>query len=308
MRLRLRGGVDVQGQRQAQAGRGRRGRLGRIEALKLAITFDRLRLEEKELQKEAEKAGCKSELIDVQEALVQRHRQEDQQRLRGRRPPEVHQLLPLASSCTRILENFGIHVINIDQGLRGVREQAGHLDAPRQGRRPDPEDLRRALLRVGLRDGREAGLPGGDQAFHGELGEDGGHREGAADPGDDSRVPGVDAEPGGAHVLPPGVRQEAAAGHQADSRRRRGDRLGLQERPEGGVAHQRSEGRHHHGLQAEQGDRGHHPQGSEGGRAGASSASTPWSRRTTATPSTRSTTPSSSRARRRPQSTGSPRR
>jgi hypothetical protein len=33
--------------------------------LKLSITFDRLRLEEKELKNEAEKMGCKSELIDV---------------------------------------------------------------------------------------------------------------------------------------------------------------------------------------------------------------------------------------------------
>ena len=33
--------------------------------MKLSITFDRLRLEEKELKNEAEKMGCKSELIDV---------------------------------------------------------------------------------------------------------------------------------------------------------------------------------------------------------------------------------------------------
>ena len=33
--------------------------------MKLSITFDRLRLEEKELRKEAVKAGCKTELIDV---------------------------------------------------------------------------------------------------------------------------------------------------------------------------------------------------------------------------------------------------
>jgi len=79
--------------------------------LKLAITFDRLRLEEKELQKEAEKAGCKSELIDVRKLSFN----VTGKKLNGsfgdivlQRCISYYRSIFLA----RILENFGIHVIN----------------------------------------------------------------------------------------------------------------------------------------------------------------------------------------------------
>ena len=79
--------------------------------MKLAITFDRLRLEEKELQKEAEKAGCKSELIDVRKLSFN----VTGKKLNGsfgdivlQRCISYYRSIFLA----RILENFGIHVIN----------------------------------------------------------------------------------------------------------------------------------------------------------------------------------------------------
>jgi [lysine-biosynthesis-protein LysW]---L-2-aminoadipate ligase len=79
--------------------------------LKLAITFDRLRLEEKELQKEAVKAGCKSELIDVRKLSFN---------VTGKKINNGFGDIVLQRCISyyrsiflaRILENFGIRVIN----------------------------------------------------------------------------------------------------------------------------------------------------------------------------------------------------
>ena len=79
--------------------------------MKLAITFDRLRLEEKELQKEAVKAGCKSELIDVRKLSFN---------ITGKKINNGFGDIVLQRCISyyrsiflaRILENFGIHVIN----------------------------------------------------------------------------------------------------------------------------------------------------------------------------------------------------
>jgi [lysine-biosynthesis-protein LysW]---L-2-aminoadipate ligase len=79
--------------------------------LKLAITFDRLRLEEKELKKEAEKAGCKSELIDVRKLAFN---VTDKKLTAGFGDIVLQRCISYYRSAflTRILENFGIHVIN----------------------------------------------------------------------------------------------------------------------------------------------------------------------------------------------------
>ncbi len=79
--------------------------------MKLAITFDRLRLEEKELQKEAQKAGCKSELIDVRKLSFN---------ITGKKMGNGFGDVVLQRCISyyrsiflaRILENFGVHVIN----------------------------------------------------------------------------------------------------------------------------------------------------------------------------------------------------
>ncbi|HVC26750.1 MAG TPA: lysine biosynthesis protein LysX [Nitrososphaerales archaeon] len=79
--------------------------------MKLAITFDRLRIEEKELKREAEKAGCKSELIDVRKLAFN---------VTGKRVRNGFGDVVLqrcisyyrSAFLTRILENFGIQVIN----------------------------------------------------------------------------------------------------------------------------------------------------------------------------------------------------
>ena len=79
--------------------------------MKLAITFDRLRIEEKELKKEAEKAGCKSELIDVRKLAFN---------VTGKKVKNgfgdivLQRCISYYRSLflTRILENFGIQVIN----------------------------------------------------------------------------------------------------------------------------------------------------------------------------------------------------
>lgn len=79
--------------------------------MKLAITFDRLRLEEKELQKEAEKAGCKSELIDVRKLSFN---------ITGKKINNGFGDVVLQRCISyyrsiflaRILEHFGIKVIN----------------------------------------------------------------------------------------------------------------------------------------------------------------------------------------------------
>jgi [lysine-biosynthesis-protein LysW]---L-2-aminoadipate ligase len=79
--------------------------------LKLAITFDRLRIEEKELQKEARKMGLASELIDVRKLSFN---------VTGKRVTNGFGDVVLqrcisyyrSAFLTRILENFGIQVIN----------------------------------------------------------------------------------------------------------------------------------------------------------------------------------------------------
>jgi len=79
--------------------------------LKLAITFDRLRLEEKELQKEAEKAGCKSELIDVRKLSFNVTGKKINN---GFGDVVLQRCISYYRSIflARILENFGIKVIN----------------------------------------------------------------------------------------------------------------------------------------------------------------------------------------------------
>ena len=79
--------------------------------MKLAITFDRLRLEEKELQKEAVKAGCKSELIDVRKLsfnVTGKKLNNGFGDIVLQRCISYYRSIFLA----RILENFGIRVIN----------------------------------------------------------------------------------------------------------------------------------------------------------------------------------------------------
>src|SRR5438477_8434862 len=59
--------------REAEVRRTRRRRLGRViirTMIKLAITFDRLRWEEKKLKAEAEKLGCETELIDARKLAL----------------------------------------------------------------------------------------------------------------------------------------------------------------------------------------------------------------------------------------------
>ena len=79
--------------------------------MKLAITFDRLRLEEKELQKEAEKAGCKSELIDVRKLSFN---VTGKKLTNGFGDIVLQRCISYYRSIflARILENFGIRVIN----------------------------------------------------------------------------------------------------------------------------------------------------------------------------------------------------
>ncbi|HUK75575.1 MAG TPA: lysine biosynthesis protein LysX [Nitrososphaerales archaeon] len=79
--------------------------------MKLAITFDRLRLEEKELQKEAEKAGCKSELIDVRKLSFD---VTGKKISNGFGDVVLQRCISYYRSIflARILENFGVHVIN----------------------------------------------------------------------------------------------------------------------------------------------------------------------------------------------------
>ena len=79
--------------------------------MKLSITFDRLRLEEKELKSEAEKAGCTTELIDVRKLAFN---------VTGKRvwngfgDVVLQRCISYYRSAflTRILENFGLNVIN----------------------------------------------------------------------------------------------------------------------------------------------------------------------------------------------------
>ena len=79
--------------------------------MKLSITFDRLRLEEKELQKEAEKAGCKSELIDVRKLSFNVTGKKINN---GFGDVVLQRCISYYRSVflARILENFGVHVIN----------------------------------------------------------------------------------------------------------------------------------------------------------------------------------------------------
>jgi [lysine-biosynthesis-protein LysW]--L-2-aminoadipate ligase len=79
--------------------------------LKLTITFDRLRLEEKELEKEAQDEGCKAELVDVRKLAfnVTAKRAAD-----GFGDVVLQRCISYYRSAflTRILENFGVRVIN----------------------------------------------------------------------------------------------------------------------------------------------------------------------------------------------------
>ncbi len=79
--------------------------------MRLTITFDRLRLEEKELQKEAEKAGCKSELIDVRKLSFD---VTGKKISNGFGDVVLQRCISYYRSIflARILENFGVHVIN----------------------------------------------------------------------------------------------------------------------------------------------------------------------------------------------------
>jgi [lysine-biosynthesis-protein LysW]--L-2-aminoadipate ligase len=82
-----------------------------VGSLKLTITFDRLRLEEKELEKEAQDAGCKSELVDVRKLAfnVTAKGAAD-----GFGDVVLQRCISYYRSAflTRILENFGVRVIN----------------------------------------------------------------------------------------------------------------------------------------------------------------------------------------------------
>lgn len=79
--------------------------------MKLGITFDRLRLEEKELQKEAVKAGLKTELIDVRKLTFNLTAKRVNN---GFGDVVLQRCISYYRSAflTRILENFGIRVIN----------------------------------------------------------------------------------------------------------------------------------------------------------------------------------------------------
>jgi [lysine-biosynthesis-protein LysW]---L-2-aminoadipate ligase len=79
--------------------------------VKLSITFDRLRWEEKELMTEAEKAGCKVELIDVRKLSFQVTAKKVRN---GFGDLVLQRCISYYRSLflTRILENFGIEVIN----------------------------------------------------------------------------------------------------------------------------------------------------------------------------------------------------
>ena len=72
---------------------------------------------------------------------------------------------------TRILENFGLHVINTSKVSEVCGNKLDHLDGPGKGGRPDPEDIRRALLRVGRsRRPRQLGYPVVMKPFVGSWG------------------------------------------------------------------------------------------------------------------------------------------
>ena len=79
--------------------------------MKLSITFDRLRLEEKELQKEAVKAGCKSELVDVRKLSFNVTGKKINN---GFGDVVLQRCISYYRSVflARILENFGVRVIN----------------------------------------------------------------------------------------------------------------------------------------------------------------------------------------------------
>ena len=79
--------------------------------MKLAITFDRLRVEEKELKKEAERAGCKSELIDVRKLSFN---VTGKKLTNGFGDVVLQRCISYYRSAflTKILENFGIKVVN----------------------------------------------------------------------------------------------------------------------------------------------------------------------------------------------------
>ncbi len=79
--------------------------------MKLSITFDRLRIEEKELKEEAEKAGCKTELVDVRKLAFD---VTAKKLYNGFGDIVLQRCISYYRSIffTRILENFGVRVVN----------------------------------------------------------------------------------------------------------------------------------------------------------------------------------------------------
>jgi hypothetical protein len=79
--------------------------------LKLSITFDRLRLEEKDLMTEAEKAGLKTELVDVRKLAFN---VTAKRIANGLGDAVLQRCISYYRSAflTRILEGFGVLVIN----------------------------------------------------------------------------------------------------------------------------------------------------------------------------------------------------
>ncbi|HUI00207.1 MAG TPA: lysine biosynthesis protein LysX [Nitrososphaerales archaeon] len=79
--------------------------------MKLTITFDRLRLEEKELKKEATKSGCNTELIDVRKLSFN---VTGKRVFNGWGDIVLQRCISYYRSAflTRILENFGTQVVN----------------------------------------------------------------------------------------------------------------------------------------------------------------------------------------------------
>jgi len=83
--------------------------------LKLSITFDRLRWEEKWLIQEAEKLGCTTEAIDVKNLYFDVTGKDGLEKVRnGFGDIVLQRCISYYRSLflTKILENFGVHVIN----------------------------------------------------------------------------------------------------------------------------------------------------------------------------------------------------
>ena len=160
-----------QGQGQAQARRGRRGGLGRV-ALKITIIFDRIRGEEKWLVHEAKKSGCTTELVDGRMLSFELTDREGEEPLRRRRAPAVHKLLPLAlpdQDHGELRRPRDKHL----QGLRDLREQAGHSMVLAKAGVPTPKTFVALSSESVDETARTRGLPRCDEAVRRELGQDG---------------------------------------------------------------------------------------------------------------------------------------